>query len=180
MHGLLKNKIDKKYDGIPFRYMEFEWESCNCIWEKRNNRIKDPDQKFMLAVLNGRWFASFPCATRFAQTAHQTSCEPFKTTAKFQWFWICYAIISFFSYTRTAIQITTESVCCTILAENFCFHRREALCVSDPSKLQFVKLQINFWNFFQKTWQIGVHKFLSSSVNEHKDYQLISFNIHIL
>ena len=55
-----------------------------------------------------------------------------------------------------------------ILAENFCFHRREALCVSDPSKLQFAKLQID------------VDKFLSASVNEHKDYQLISFNIHIL
>ena len=48
----------------------------------------------MHAVLNGRRFASFPCATRFAQTAHQTSCEPFKTTAKFQWFWIFYTIIS--------------------------------------------------------------------------------------
>ena len=103
-----------------------------------------------------------------AQTIDQVCCELFKTTAKFQWFWICYAIISFFSYTRTAIQITTESVCCTILAENFCFHRREALCVSDPSKLQFAKLQID------------VDKFLSASVNEHKDYQLISFNIHIL
>ena len=76
-----------------------------------------------------------------AQTTDQIRCEPFKTTAKFQWFWICYAIISFFSYTRTAIQITTESVCCTILAENFCFHRREALCVSDPSKLQFTPLK---------------------------------------
>ena len=78
-----------------------------CIWEKRNNNIKDPDQKFMLAVLNGRWFANFPCKTRFAQTLHQICCEPFKTTAKFQWFWILYIIISFFSYTRTAIQITT-------------------------------------------------------------------------
>ena len=48
----------------------------------------------MHAVLNGRRFASFPCATRFAQTAQQTSCEPFKTTAKFQWFWIFYTIIS--------------------------------------------------------------------------------------
>ena len=48
----------------------------------------------MHAVLNGRRFASFPCATRFAQTAHQTSCEAFKTTAKFQWFWIFYTIIS--------------------------------------------------------------------------------------
>ena len=48
----------------------------------------------MHAVLNGRRFASFPCANRFAQTAHQTSCEPFKTTAKFQWFWIFYTIIS--------------------------------------------------------------------------------------
>ena len=48
----------------------------------------------MHAVLNGRRFASFPCATRFAQTAHPTSCEPFKTTAKFQWFWIFYTIIS--------------------------------------------------------------------------------------
>ncbi len=48
----------------------------------------------MHAILNGRRFASFPCATRFAQTAHQTSCEPFKTTAKFQWFWIFYTIIS--------------------------------------------------------------------------------------
>ena len=48
----------------------------------------------MHAVLNGRRFASFPCATRFAQTAHQPSCEPFKTTAKFQWFWIFYTIIS--------------------------------------------------------------------------------------
>ena len=37
----------------------------------------------------------------------QVRCEPFKTTAKFQWFWILYVIISFFSYTRTAIQITT-------------------------------------------------------------------------
>ena len=58
-------------------------------------------------VLNGRWFASFPCETRFAQTSHQASCEPFKTAAKFQWFWILSIIISFFSYTRTAIQITT-------------------------------------------------------------------------
>ena len=41
-------------------------------------------------------------------------------------------------------------------------------CVFDPSKLQFAKLQID------------VDKFLSASVNEHKDYQLISFNIHIL
>ena len=48
----------------------------------------------MHAVLNGRRFASFPCATRFSQTAHQTCCEPFKTTAKFQWFWIFYTIIS--------------------------------------------------------------------------------------
>ena len=62
----------------------------------------------MHAVLNGRRFASFPCATRFAQTAHQTSCEPFKTTAKFQWFWILYTLILFFSYTRTAIQTTTS------------------------------------------------------------------------
>ena len=60
----------------------------------------------MHAVLNGRRFASFPCATRFAQTAHQTSCEPFKMTAKFQWFWIFYTLILFFSYTRTAIQTT--------------------------------------------------------------------------
>ena len=37
----------------------------------------------------------------------QVRCEPFKTTAKFQWFWILYVIISFSSYTRTAIQITT-------------------------------------------------------------------------
>ena len=42
-----------------------------------------------------------------AQTTDQVRCEPFKTTAKFQWFWILYVIISFFSYTRTAIQITT-------------------------------------------------------------------------
>ena len=42
-----------------------------------------------------------------AQTIDQVRCEPFKTTAKFQWFWILYVIISFFSYTRTAIQITT-------------------------------------------------------------------------
>ena len=32
--------------------------------------------------------------------------EPFKTTAKFQWFWIFYTMISFFSYTWTAIQTT--------------------------------------------------------------------------
>ena len=37
----------------------------------------------------------------------QICCEPVKITAKFQWFWILYIIILFFSYTRTAIQITT-------------------------------------------------------------------------
>ena len=46
-------------------------------------------------------------ARSYVQTIDQVRCEPFKTTAKFQWFWILYVIISFFSYTRTAIQITT-------------------------------------------------------------------------
>ena len=41
-----------------------------------------------------------------AQTTDQVRCEPFKTTAKFL-VCILYVIISFFSYTRTAIQITT-------------------------------------------------------------------------
>ena len=45
--------------------------------------------------------------SRFAQAAHQACCEPVKITAKFQWFWIPYIIILFFSYTRTAIQTTT-------------------------------------------------------------------------
>ena len=53
------------------------------VYEK-NKIIKDPDQE-----------------------AHQACCEPVKITAKFQWFWILYIIILFFSYTRTAIQTTT-------------------------------------------------------------------------
>lgn len=136
------------------------------VYEK-NKIIKDPDQEIYAHHFDRSLIRKLSLS-RFAQAAHQACCEPVKITAKFQWFWILYIIILFFSYTRTAIQITTESVCCTILAENFCFHRREALCVSDPSKLQFAKLQID------------VDKFLSASVNEHKDYQLISFNIHIL
>lgn len=136
------------------------------VYEK-NKIIKDPDQEIYARHFDRSLIRKLSLS-RFAQAAHQACCEPVKITAKFQWFWILYIIILFFSYTRTAIQITTESVCCTILAENFCFHRREALCVSDPSKLQFAKLQID------------VDKFLSASVNEHKDYQLISFNIHIL
>ena len=134
---------------------------------EKNKIIKDPDQEIYARHFDRSLIRKLSLS-RFAQAAHQACCEPVKITAKFQWFWILYIIILFFSYTRTAIQITTESVCCTILAENFCFHRREALCVSDPSKLQFAKLQID------------VDKFLSASVNEHKDYQLISFNIHIL
>ena len=35
-----------------------------CIWEKQNNRIKDPDQEILLAVLNGRLYANFPSITR--------------------------------------------------------------------------------------------------------------------
>ena len=136
------------------------------VYEK-NKIIKDQDQEIYARHFDRSLIRKLSLS-RFAQAAHQACCEPVKITAKFQWFWILYIIILFFSYTRTAIQTTTESVCCTILAENFCFHRREALCVSDPSKLQFAKLQID------------VDKFLSASVNEHKDYQLISFNIHIL
>ena len=60
----------------------------------------------MHVILTGRLSANFPCKTRFAQTLHQICCEPVKITAKFQWFWIFYSIVSFFSYTRTAIQIT--------------------------------------------------------------------------
>ena len=33
------------------------------------------------------------------QTTDQVRCEPFKTTAKFQWFWIFYTLILFLSYT---------------------------------------------------------------------------------
>ena len=61
----------------------------------------------MHVILTGRLYANFPCKTRFAQTLHQICCEPVKITAKFQWFWIFYSLISFFSYTRTAIQTTT-------------------------------------------------------------------------
>ena len=63
------------------------------VYEK-NKIIKDPDQE-----IYARHFDR--CA------AHQACCEPVKITAKFQWFWILYIIILFFSYTRTAIQTTT-------------------------------------------------------------------------
>ena len=60
----------------------------------------------MHVILTGRLSASFPCLASLRQHT-QACCEPVKITAKFQWFWILYIIISFFSYTRTAIQTTT-------------------------------------------------------------------------
>ena len=50
----------------------------------------------------------YPKIAKILSLIHIFCCEPFKTTAKFQWFWIFYTMISFFSYTQTAIQITTN------------------------------------------------------------------------
>ena len=75
------------------------------VYEK-NKIIKDPDQE-IYARHFGRSLIRKLSLSRFAQAAHQACCEPVKITAKFQWFWILYIIILFFSYTRTAIQTTT-------------------------------------------------------------------------
>ena len=75
------------------------------VYEK-NKIIKDPDQEIYARHFDRSLIRKLSLS-RFAQAAHQACCEPVKITAKFQWFWILYIIISFFSYTRTAIQITT-------------------------------------------------------------------------
>ena len=58
----------------------------------------------MHVILTGRLSASFPCLASLRQ---HTKLAANLITAKFQWFWILYIIILFFSYTRTAIQTTT-------------------------------------------------------------------------
>lgn len=73
---------------------------------EKNKIIKDPDQEIYARHFDRSLIRKLSLS-RFAQAAHQACCEPVKITAKFQWFWILYIIISFFSYTRTAIQITT-------------------------------------------------------------------------
>ena len=75
------------------------------VYEK-NKIIKDPDQEIYARHFDRSLIRKLSLP-RFAQAAHQACCEPVKITAKFQWFWILYIIILFFSYTRTAIQITT-------------------------------------------------------------------------
>lgn len=73
---------------------------------EKNKIIKDPDQEIYARHFDRSLIRKLSLP-RFAQAAHQACCEPVKITAKFQWFWILYIIILFFSYTRTAIQITT-------------------------------------------------------------------------
>ena len=78
------------------------------VYEK-NKIIKDPDQEIYARHFDRSLIRKLSLS-RFAQAAHQAyqaCCEPVKITAKFQWFWILYIIILFFSYTRTAIQTTT-------------------------------------------------------------------------
>ena len=75
------------------------------VYEK-NKIIKDPDQEIYAHHFD-RLLIRKLSLSRFAQVAHQACCEPVEITAKFQWFWILYIIILFFSYTRTAIQTTT-------------------------------------------------------------------------
>ena len=73
---------------------------------EKNKIIKDPDQEIYARHFDRSLIRKLSLP-RFAQAAHQACCEPVKITAKFQWFWIHYIIILFFSYTRTAIQTTT-------------------------------------------------------------------------
>ena len=73
---------------------------------EKNKIIKDPDQEIYARHFDRSLIRKLSLP-RFAQAAHQACCEPVKITAKFQWFWILYIIILFFSYTRTAIQTTT-------------------------------------------------------------------------
>ena len=74
---------------------------------EKNKIIKDPDQEIYARHFDRSLIRKLSLP-RFAQAAHQACCEPVKITAKFQWFWIFYTMISFFSYTQTAIQITTN------------------------------------------------------------------------
>ena len=74
------------------------------VYEK-NKIIKDPDQEIYARHFDRSLIRKLSLS-RFAQAAHQACCEPVKITAKFQWLWILYIIILFFSYTRTAIQTT--------------------------------------------------------------------------
>lgn len=69
------------------------------VYEK-NKIIKDPDQEIYAHHFDRSLIRKLSLS-RFAQAAHQACCEPVKITAKFQWFWILYIIILFFSYTRT-------------------------------------------------------------------------------
>ena len=67
------------------------------VYEK-NKIIKDPDQEIYAHHFDRSLIRKLSLS-RFAQAAHQACCEPVKITAKFQWFWILYIIILFFSYT---------------------------------------------------------------------------------
>ena len=92
------------------------------VYEK-NKIIKDPDQEIYARHFDRSLIRKLSLS-RFAQAAHQACCEPVKITAKFQWFWILSIIISFFSYTRTAIQITTGMYVLRCLMIIFAFTNR--------------------------------------------------------
>ena len=75
------------------------------VYEK-NKIIKDPDQEIYARHFDRSLIRKLSFLASLRQHT-QACCEPVKITAKFQWLWILYIIILFFSYIRTAIQTTT-------------------------------------------------------------------------
>ena len=72
----------------------------------RKQIIKDPDQEIYARHFDRSLIRKLSLS-RFAQAAHLSLLRTCQNNGKFQWFWILYIIILFFSYTRTAIQTTT-------------------------------------------------------------------------
>ena len=80
MQELLKNKIDKKYDGIPFCYVDL---SRRSMYVRKRKKWIGEKQEFHDDFFTNRLFANFPFATRFAQTANQVCCEFVKKSMEF-------------------------------------------------------------------------------------------------
>ena len=94
----------KKYQPTPYNiHTRSDLNSLPCIWEKRNNRIKDPEplkfcrrfERFAANLVQCLSAASF--ARKICESATVQNGEH-----KFL-VWILYPIISFFSYTITRL-----------------------------------------------------------------------------
>ena len=83
---------------------------------EKNKIIKDPDQEIYARHFDRSLIRKLSLP-RFAQAAHQACCEPVKITAKFQWFWIFYSFISFFSDTQR-LQLSNQQIKFTYVHES--------------------------------------------------------------